>query len=111
MTDRGTGIARSSSGDAMRSLFHALRQKAERSLVYPLNRDECLALIDAGEGALDLLDQARVRLRVNAIAWHTEKHDRHVSFEDCEIKACTNDSELLDRIVALLAPHKDARRV
>lgn len=31
------------------TLFRELRPKAERTLVYPLNRDECLALIDAGE--------------------------------------------------------------
>lgn len=31
------------------TLFQTLRPKAERALVYPLNRDECLALVDAGE--------------------------------------------------------------
>lgn len=31
------------------SLWTSLRPKAERHLVYPLNRDECLALIAAGE--------------------------------------------------------------
>lgn len=31
------------------TLFQSLRPKAERALVYPLNRDECIALIDEGE--------------------------------------------------------------
>lgn len=29
----------------------ALRVKAERPIVYPLNRDECLALVDLAEAA------------------------------------------------------------
>ena len=33
----------------MESLFQSLRPKAERHIVYPLNRDECVALLDAGE--------------------------------------------------------------
>lgn len=58
------------------------------------------------EVAIGLLDEARVRLRVNAVAWHTQFHyaaPDYVEFEDCTVKACTNDRELLDRMIALLA--------
>lgn len=35
--------------NARASLFESLREKAERALVYPLNRDECLALVNEGK--------------------------------------------------------------
>ena len=31
--------------------FEALRQKAERPVVFPLNRDECLALVEVAQAA------------------------------------------------------------
>lgn len=42
------------------SLFSDLRQKAERHLVYPLNRDECLALVAVAEAAQDLYERVEM---------------------------------------------------
>jgi hypothetical protein len=40
--------------EATVDLTAALREKAERHLVYPLNRDECLALVRVAEAAENL---------------------------------------------------------
>lgn len=37
-----------------RLLLDFLRQKAERHLVYPLNRDECIALVELAQAAEQL---------------------------------------------------------
>jgi hypothetical protein len=49
----------------------SLREKAERHIVYPLNRDECLALVDGVEALRAVLREVResqvVENRVTAL--------------------------------------------
>lgn len=64
------------------SLTASLRQKAERQLVYPLNRDECLALVDVAEAADAHLNALGAAAKARLGGYETDLHQVSVNASD-----------------------------
>lgn len=64
------------------ALFAVLRQKAERHLVYPLNRDECLALVDVAEAADAYLGALAAAAKARLGGYETDLHQVSVNASD-----------------------------
>lgn len=86
------------------------RDEARQELAETLGAGELLSRftrLEKAEATVarqeEALREARKRLRVNAVAWHTKFHSRSLDFEDCDVTSCTNDQDVLASIDAALA--------